>query len=142
MGLRLPDITPFASTGPTPLVPSAKDIQTKTFAVSRSDTASTLKAVLPGDSTVLSIQKTVGTNTDSATSSTVTLTMTNNSGTVSTGSVDVKTLGATAGFVGMSSLPNLEPQPLTGDLKISAQYAEVGAATVGGAWYFTVYYVR
>jgi hypothetical protein len=142
MGLRLPDITPFASTGPTPLVPSAKDIQTKTFAVSRSNTASTLKVVLPGDSTVLSIQKTVGTNTDSATSSTVTLTMTNNSGTVSTGSVDVKTLGATAGFVGMSSLPNLEPQPLTGDLKISAQYAEVGAATVGGAWYFTVYFVR
>jgi hypothetical protein len=101
-----------------------------------------LKVVLPGDSTILSIQKTVGTNTDSATSSTVTLTVANNGGSISTGSVDVKTLGATAGFVGMSNLPNLEPVPLTGDLKLSAQYAEVGASTVGGAWYFTVYYVR
>jgi len=142
MGLRLPDITPFASTGPTPLVPTAKDIQSKTFTVARTDTASTLKVVLPGDSTILSIQKTVGTNTDSATSSTVTLTVANNGGSISTGSVDVKTLGATAGFVGMSNLPNLEPVPLTGDLKLSAQYAEVGASTVGGAWYFTVYYVR
>lgn len=142
MGLRTVDITPFASTGPTTLIPTAKDIQTKTFAVSRTDTASVLKAVLPGDSSILSIQKTVGTNTDSATSSTVTLTVTNNSGTVSTGSVDVKTLGATAGFVGMSNLPNLEVLPATGDLKLTAQYAEVGASTVGGAWYFTVYYVR
>jgi hypothetical protein len=142
MGLLAQDITPLSATGPTTLIPTPKDVQTKTFAVSRTDTASTLKAVLPADASILSIQKTVGVNADSATSSTVALTVANNGGTVSSANVDVKTLGATAGFVGMSNLPNIQPVPLTGDLKISAQYSEVGAATTGGPWYFTVLYVR
>jgi hypothetical protein len=142
MGLRAQDITPLSATGPSVLIPTSKDLVTKTFSVARTDTASTLKAVLPADATILSIQKSVGVNTDSATSSTVTLTVANNGGTVSTGSSDVKAGGATAGFVGMSNLPNIEPVPLTGDLRISAQYAEVGASTTGGPWYYTVIYVR
>lgn len=142
MGFRVTDITPLSATGPTTLIPTAKDIQTKVFAVARTDTASTLKVVLPADASIVSIQKSAGANTDSATSSTVTLTVTNNGGTISTGSYDVKNSGTAAGFVAMSNLPNIEPVPLTGDVKISAQYAEVGASTTGGPWYFTVQYVR
>ena len=142
MGFRAQDITPLSATGPTTLIPTPKDIQTKVFSVSRSDTASTLKVVLPADASIVNIQKTVGTNTDSATSSTVTLTAANNGGTISTGAYDVKNSGTAAGFVAMSNLPNIEPVPLTGDIKLSAQYTESGAATTGGPWYFTVQYVR
>ncbi len=141
MGLIVQDITPFAGTLTTN-IPTSKDVATKVFQVSRSDTASTLKCVLPGDASIVEVSKFGSTNTDSATSSTMTLTIANQSGTISTGNFDAKTTGTTTSHIQMSNLPNLEPRPLTGDITISAQYTEVGAATTGGPWYVKVLYVR
>jgi len=141
MGLIVQDITPFTGTL-TANIPTSKDVATKVFQVSRSDTASTLKCVLPADASIIEVSKFGSTNTDSATSSTMTFTIANQSGTISTGNFDAKTTGTTTAYVQMSNLPNLEPRPLTGDITISAQYTEVGAATVGGPWYVKVLYVR
>jgi hypothetical protein len=144
MGIKAIDITPISSLGPTVLTPVAKDVDVKVFAVSRSDTTSTLKCVLPADASILNIVKTGNTNSDAASTATVSLVVSNNTGAISTGTAyDVKTAGTTTGFVTMPGLPNLEPQPLTGDLKITATYAETGtASTTGGPWYFEVTYVR
>jgi hypothetical protein len=144
MGLKTPDITPFQPTGPTALVPASKDLATKVFAVSRTDTSSTLKCVLPAGSSVLEISKNGSSNSDAATTATVVVVISDNTGAISTGTaVDVKTTGATTALVQMPSLPNLEPVPLTGDLRITATYAETGtASTTGGPWYFKVVYVR
>jgi len=141
MGLLVQDITPFTGTLSTN-VPSSKDVAAKVFQVSRSDTALTVKCILPADASILEVSKFGSTNTDSATSSTMSFTIANQSGTISTGNFDAKTTGATTSHVQMSSLPNLEPRPLTGDITISAQYTEVGAATTGGPWYVKVLYVR
>jgi hypothetical protein len=144
MGLKAVDITPVSTTGPTTNIPASKDVITKTFTVSRTETSSTLKAVLPADASILTVVKSVGTNSDAATTATVTIVASNNSGAISTGTAyDVKTAGTTAAIVQMPNLPNLEPLPLLGDIKITATYAETGtASTTGGPWYFTVTYVR
>lgn len=143
MGFRISDITPFSPMGPTTLVPTSKDVVAKAFKVSRSDTASVKKAVLPADASILEVIVYGSTSSDAGTSASVTLTVANNSGTVSTGAVDVKANGAVTDFVQMSGLPNLQPGPLTGDLNINAVYAETGtASTTGGDWYIVVKYIR
>jgi len=142
MGFLVSSITPFSPLGPTTNIPSSKDVVVKAFKVARTDTASTLKAVLPGDASILNVILYGSVASDSATSASVTITAANNSGTVSSGAYDVKANGATTGIVQMSGLPNLQPVPLTGDLKITAVYAEVGASTTGGDWYVVVTYVR
>ena len=144
MGLKATDITPIASNGPSPLIPSAKDAQVKVFAVSRTDTTSTLKAVLPADASIVEVSKFGNTASDAGTTATVTIVVSNNSGAISTGTaLDVKGAGATTSHVQMPSLPNLEPLPLNGDLRITATYAETGTvSTTGGPWYIKVLYVR
>jgi hypothetical protein len=144
MGLKLPDITPFQPTGPTALIPASKDMSMKVFAVSRTDTSSTLKMVLPAGSSIISITKTGNTNSDAATTATVALVVSDSTGAISTGTpIDVKGAGTTNTLVQMPGLPNLEPVPLTGDLRITATYAETGtASTTGGPWYFAVTYLR
>lgn len=142
MGFLATSITPLTATGPTPLMPTSKDVVVKAFKVARTDTTATLKAVLPADASIVSVVLYGSTASDSATSASVTLTVANNSGTISTGAYDVKTSGAVTGFVQMSGLPNIQPLPLLGDLRISATYAEVGASTTGGDWYVAVTYVR
>ena len=144
MGLKTPDITPFQPTGPTALVPANKDLYTKVFQVSRTDTVSSTKVVLPAGASVLSITKNGSSNSDAATTATVAVVISDNTGAISTGTaVDVKTTGATTALVQMPNLPNIEPVPLTGDLRITATYAETGAAsTTGGPWLFSVVYVR
>jgi hypothetical protein len=143
MGIKALDITPLGN-GVSALNPTSKDVVTKVFAVSRTDTASTLKAVLPADASILEISRNGNTNSDAATTATVTVVVSNNSGAISTGTaVDVKTAGTTTAHVQMPSLPNLEAIPANGDLKITATYAETGtASTTGGPWYFKVLYVR
>lgn len=141
MGLLATDITPLQS--PSPLIPTSKDVVTKVFVVSRSDSTATLKAVLPADASIIEVSKFGSTNSDAGTSSTLTITIANNSGTISTGTADMKTTGTTTSHIQMSSLPNLQPQPAQGDIRISATLAEVGtASTVGGPWYIKVMYVR
>lgn len=143
MGIKQQDLVPLSATGPTALIPTAKDLMVKHFTIARTESTSTLKVVLPADATVLEVSKYAGTNSDAGTSSTFTCTIANNSGTISTGTLDMKTAGTTAGHVAMSNLPNLEPVPLTGDLRISAQVVEAGTvSTAGGPWYFKVVYIR
>jgi hypothetical protein len=144
MGLKLTDLTPISTTGPTANIPANKDIVTKVFAVSRSDITSTLKAVLPADASVIEVSKLGNTNSDAATTATVTIVISNNTGAISTGTaLDVKTAGTTTTHVQMPNLPNIEPLPLLGDLRITATYAETGtASTTGGPWYIKVSYVR
>lgn len=127
----------------SPITPVAKTPQISVFQVSRTDTVSSVKDMLPADATLLYILREAGVASDAATTATVTITMANNSGTVSTFADNVKANGATTGFVNMTSLPNVEPIPLTGDLTISAVYAETGtASTTGGPWNYIVSYVR
>lgn len=142
MGIKLTElITPF-SNGPTALTPASKSDTCKFFQASRTDTASTLKAVLPAQSSVLSVSLYGSVNSNAGTTATLTVNISNNTGVISTGTVNLLTGGATTAAVAMSALPNIEPQPLLGDLKISVQYAETGtASTLGGPWVMRVNYV-
>ena len=113
------------------------------FVVARTESASTLKAVLPADASIVEISKFGSANSDAGTSSTLNLVVANNTGTISSGTADMKTTGVTTTHVQMSNLPNIQPVPLTGDLRISASVTEVGTtSTVGGPWYVKVLYVR
>lgn len=142
MGFLATDVTPISSTGPTVLIPTSKDVVVKTFAVARTETSDVLKAVLPADASIIGFKVYGSTASDSATSATLTFTIANNGGTVSSGTYDVKTSGAVTGEVTMSGLPNIQPVPLNGDLTIKAKYGEDGAATTGGPWNVLVTYVR
>jgi len=144
MGYKAIDIVPISSTGPTALIPLSKDVAVKVFSVTRSDTTSTLKCVLPADASILDVVKLGNTSSDAATTATVTLVVSDNTGAISTGTaLDVKGAGTTTAFVQMPALPNIQPLPLTGDLRITATYAETGtASTTGGPWYIKVTYVR
>lgn len=143
MGIKQIELVPISSTGPTPLIPSGKpDIQ-KFFQATRTDTAAGIvKAVVPAQSSVLQVTLYGSVNVNNATTATGTITIANNSGTISTGTVNLLTGGATTALIQMSNLPNIEPLPLNGDLKISFQYAETGtASTLGGPWVIGVTYV-
>jgi hypothetical protein len=143
MGLLATDITPISSLGPTPTTPVGKDLQTKVFQIARTESASTLKVVLPADASVIEVSKYGATNSDAGTSSTLNVVIANNTGTISSGTADMKTTGTTTAHVQMSNLPNIQPVPLTGDLRINAYVTEVGTtSTVGGPWYVKVMYVR
>lgn len=142
MGLKQSElVTPF-SNGPTALTPSGKPDNQKFFQLSRADTTTTLKAVLPAQSSVFNVTFYGGVNSNAGTSSTATITISNNSGVISTGTVNLLTTGITTGVVQMSALPNIEPMPLNGDLKINVIVAETGtASTLGGPWVVSVAYV-
>jgi ATP-dependent Lon protease len=143
MGFLATDLAPISSTGPTVLIPTSKDTVCKVFSVARTDTTATLKAVLPADASIIGVKVFGGTASNAGTSATVTITAANNSGTVSTGTYDVKTNGAVTGEITMSGLPNIQPVPLTGDITIKATYAETGtASSAGGAWNVMVTYIR
>ena len=144
MGFRNQDLVPYQPYGPSALMPTSKDVVVKAFTVLRTDTTSTVKAVLPADASVLNIIMAGGTASNAGTSATVTLVISDNTGALSTGTaVDVKTAGATTQIVQMPNLPNIQPMPLTGDLRISATYAESGtASSAGGPYTFFVTYVR
>lgn len=143
MGFLATDLTPIASVGPTPLIPAAKCIEVKAFTLARTETSSTLKAVLPADASIVNVCFYGGTASNAGTSATITVTAANNGGTVSSGTYDAKTNGAVTGTITMSGLPNVQPVPLNGDIRISAQYAETGiASSAGGPWNLLVEYVR
>ncbi len=127
----------------SPITPASKDVQVKAFTVARSETAAVLKTSLPGDASILYVVREGSSVSDAATTATVTILAANNGGTISTKADDVKTSGDATGFVQMTSLPNLEPRPLIGDITITAVYAETGtASTTGGPWNYIVAFVR
>jgi hypothetical protein len=143
MGFLATDLTVISSTGPTTNIPVSKDVNVKAFTIARTETADVLKVVLPGDASIVGFRFFGGTASDAATSATITITVANNSGTISSGTYDAKTNGAVTGEITMSGLPNLQPVPLTGDITIKAKYAEVGtASTTGGPWNILVTYIR
>jgi hypothetical protein len=142
MGIKQVELVPINTSGPTTTIPGAKNTIAKYFQVTRTDTASAVKCVLPACASVVQVTVYGSTASDAATTATVTLTIANNSGTISTGTVDVKTNGATTAFVQMTNLPNIESIPAAGDLRISAVYAETGtASTTGGPWKFGIDWV-
>ena len=143
MGFLATDLTPISSLGPTVLIPTNKDVVVKVFKVAKTETSDVLKAVLPADASIIGVKVYGSTASDAGTSAALSITVTNNSGTVSSGTYDVKTSGAVTGEVTMSGLPNIQPVPLTGDLKVLAHYAETGtASTAGGPWNVLVTYIR
>lgn len=138
MGFRLTDLRP---TQITPITPPGKPHLAKIIEVSRTDTVASIKAMLPAQSSVIGFRFYPSVASDAGTTASVTLTIANNTGTISTGSVDVKGT-TTVSQVTMAGLPNIEPIPNTGDLKISAVYAETGtASTTGGPWKLVVEFV-
>lgn len=143
MGFKAIDVTPISSLGPTPLIPGAKTVYEKMIQIARTDTVSTLKAQLPGDASLVGLVFFGSTSSDALTTATATFTVSNNSGVVTTGVVDVKGAGTVTALMQMSNLPNIEVFPLLGDLRVSVVYAETGtASTVGGPWKVVLRYVR
>lgn len=143
MGFLAQDFTPIASVGPTTNIPSSRDNVTKVWTVARTDTTATLKAVLPADASLLNVRFYGGTASNAGTSATLTITVANNGGTISSGTYDVKTSGAVTADLTMSGLPNITPVPLNGDITIKATYAETGtASSAGGPWNMAVTYIR
>lgn len=144
MGFKQIDIVPIASYGPTAVSPPGKTEQIKVFQVARTDTVASVKAIVPADASILSVYLYGSVASNAATTATVTFNIIDNSGTISTGSYDVKTSGAVSGgVVNQTNLPNLEAVPLVGDKQIQAVYAETGtASTLGGPWKVAVRYVR
>lgn len=143
MGFLATDLTVISSTGPTTNIPVRKDVGVKAFSVARTETSDVLKVVLPADASIVGLKVYAGTASDAATSATLTFTVANNGGTISSGTYDVKTNGAVTGEVSLTGLPNLQPVPLNGDITIKAKYGEVGtASTTGGPWNVVVSYVR
>lgn len=136
MGISVLDVAPIASYGPTVQSPPGKPDLSKYFRVSRTDTAAGIvKAVLAASSSPVVFTFYGGVASDAATTATVTITISDNSGVRSTGVVDVKANGATTALIQMSNLPLLQSIPVNGDFKITAQYAETGgASTTGGPW--------
>lgn len=132
MGFKTLDLTPLQV---TPITPPGKTHLLKVFQVTTADTVGVVKAMLPGSSSVTNIYY-HGDNAGDV-GSAVALTISNNTGDISSGTLDVETNGTGTGIVDMSNLPNLEPVPMQGDLKITA----VTTATTGGPWRFVVEYV-
>lgn len=142
MGIKQVDLVTPLTSGPSPLNPPGKPVYTKVFQVTRTNTATTLKAMLPAQASILAINQKVGAVSNAGTTAAITLTVTSNAGTLSTGALDALTAGTSDVNVPMTSLPNIEPLPLAGDISISAIYAETGtASTLGGPWNFVVTYV-
>lgn len=145
MGLKAVDVIYPGSMGPTALTPPAKEVYLKAFSVSRTDTTASLKCVLPGDASILDIDIN-GVASNAGTTATISIGSTAANSNEYVNAQDVKTAGGkvrpTASL--STSLPNLEPIPLTGsDLPIYAKYAETGvASSAGGPWTILVWYTR
>lgn len=143
MGFKQTDLVGVSSIGPTTLTPIAKEAIEKVFQVSRTDTSSTLKVVLPGDASVTNITFYPSTASDAGTTASVSFVIANTGGTLSSGSIDVKNTVTISNVTNLTNLPNIEPLPLNGNITVKATYAETGtASTTGGPWKFLVRYVR
>lgn len=143
MGIKATDLNILSATGPTVTIPGNKDPRKQFFQFSRTTTTATIVARLPGDASITSVVLFGSANSNAGTTATATFTIANNSGTISTGTVNLLTGGATTAMVAMSNLPNLENIPIQGDLTVTVQYAETGTvSTLGGPWTCEVNFVR
>ena len=141
MGFKSSDLFPSQVTANTP---PSKTVQVKIFQLTRSDTTATVKAVLPGDASVIDFLITgPGANPGGAATIRIGNTPT------ATEYVNNTSAGGTGGAVRASgtyntaNLPNLENAPVAGDISLYAGYAETGTpSTVGGPWTVYAYFVR
>lgn len=144
MGIKAVDLNPVSTIGPTAISPASKVRVASYFQLTRTNTVATVKDVLPADASLISIVLFGAPVSNAGTTATATINVSNNTGVISTGTVNLLT-SPTSGnvIVAMSALPNLEPLPLLGDLTFSVVYAETGtASTLGGPWTFEVNFVR
>ena len=139
MGFRNFDVTPFQI---TPITPPGKEHIIKLFQATRTDSG-TLKAMLPADTTPYILYLYNNTASNAGTTATVTVTISDNAGTVSTGTASVLSGNAGISIIQMSGFPVVNKLPENGDYKITATYAETGtASTAGGPWTIAVEFVQ
>lgn len=144
MGFLATDLVPIATTGPSTLIPTSKDLQVKAFQVLRTDTSATLKAVLPADASIVDVDL-FGVASNAGTTATVSIGTTSANANEIINAQDVKTAGGrirpTTSW--STNYPNTQPVPLGADIQIFAKYAETGtASSAGGPYTVLVYYVR
>lgn len=150
MGYNTQDLNPLNPAYPTPLVPVRKEFAIVPFSVSRTETTvGTKQAVLPDDATILGIRYYNNTAASNAgTTATVTITATplgpGSGGAYVLGTFDAKGTALGSGFITSSTEFNLfRAGAQTGDILITANYAETGtASTTGGPWIFLIEYTR
>jgi len=144
MGIKQVELVPVASSGPSSSVPVAKDGSLKFFQLARTETTAVLKAVIPGQSSILGFLI-FGPASNAGTTATVSIGSTSANANEYVNAQDVKTAGGlvipTSAL--STSLPNIEPIPLTGtDLVIWAKYTESGTvSSSGGPWKIGVWYI-
>lgn len=142
MGFKAIDLAPIAANGPSATTPFNKDVVVKAFTINRTDTASTVKCVLPADATIIDIRVFSTTASNAGTSAVINV-GNPSSATYFLNGVDVKTSAGKLNTSGATNLFNLENTPLGTDIQITGQYVEAGTvSTAGGPFYVTVEYVR
>lgn len=141
MGFKPTDVVPYAD--PSAITPPGLDVKAKAFQVLRTDTAASVKAILPFNASVVDIL--IYGVASNATSATVSIGTTATS-TEWVNAQDVKTAGGLirpTTVVNTTNLPNLVNIPQTGDLKVYAKYAESGTASSdGGPYTVIIFYVQ
>ena len=83
MGFLATDVVVLSATGPTVNIPVGKEHQSKIFKVSRTDTAASVKAVLPADSSVYNMYIYGSTASNAATTAAITINIKKNGSTIS-----------------------------------------------------------
>lgn len=142
MGFNNTDLTPFQV---TPITPPGKEHLVKLVQVLRTDTVASIKAMFPGGSSPYRVYISGGTASDAGTTAAVTVTISDNTGVVSTGSANVLAagVGASTAIVNMTNLPLIAQIPNNGDYKVSVAYAETGtASTTGGPWKISLEFIQ
>lgn len=135
MGFKTHDLVPLGTYGPTSTTPFGREVKVKVSQVTRTDTALTTKLVLPAHSSVMRIDLLTTVASNAGTTATVTVKV---GATTVINAASVLSTGTTS-----STIIQLEDVPQSGDIVVSAQYAETGtASSAGGPFYFYVYYVE
>lgn len=142
MGFKSTDLFPFQV---TPITPPGKEHLIKIASVARTDTVASVKAMFPGGSSPYRVYISGTTASNAGTTAAVTVTISNNSGVVSTGSANVLSagVGASTAIVNMPGLPALTATPTEGDYTVTMSYAETGTASnTGGPWIVSLEFIQ
>lgn len=135
MGFKTIDLVPLGAYGPTAQTPYGRDLKVKLAQVTRTDTASPVKLVLPAHCSIVEIRLLTTVASDAGTTATVTIAA---NGNTIINAANVKTTGTVT-----STTIQLEDVPQSGDIKVTGNYVETGtASTTGGPFYFYVFYVE
>lgn len=149
MGYNAQDLTPLNPAYPSPLNPVRKEYAIVPFDIARTNTVVAKQAVLPEDATILGVRYYNNTAASNAgTTATVVITATplgpGSAGAYTLATYDAKGTATGSGFLSSTTEFNLfRAGAHTGDILITAAYAETGiASTAGGPWVFLIEYTR